>query len=208
MITALATPMKLQGDEGMQQYTFCRPTSLGSLCVPPKPGSMPRDSSGNPIFVPGVQRRALQAIAVSHPPPKAMPSTAATVGFGPLSSSSQKAELILLSMPPPPDCVRNCCISKPAENLPPWPVTTIAFTSDRLCASRAWLKREASTAHHSQVCQSANMSFWCTKVSAAHSRASVLGKLAMRRSRRVTQSHRCMRTYRLGARRSLGGWPK
>lgn len=163
MITALATAMKLQGDEGMQQYTFCRPTSLGSLCVPPKPGSMPRDNSGNPILVPGVQRRALQAIAVSHPPPNAMLSTAATVGFGPLSSSSQKAELILLSMPPPPDCVRNCCISKPAENLPPWPVTTIAFTSDRLCASRAWLKREDSTAHHNHLCQSAATSFGVQK---------------------------------------------
>lgn len=207
MITALATAMELQGDKGMRQYTFCRPTSRGSLCVPPKPGSMPRDNSGNPILVPGVQRRALQAIAVSHPPPNAMPSTAATVGFGPLSSSSQKAALILLSMPPPPDCVRNCCISKPAENLPPWPVTTIAFTSDRLCASRAWLKREDSTAHHNQVCQSAD-TFWCTNVSASHTRAFVSGMIAMQRSRRVTQSHICMRTYRLDARRSLGGWPK
>lgn len=89
-------------------HTFCKPTSRGSLCVPPNPGKIPRDSSGSPSFVPGVQRRALQAIAASQPPPKAMPSTAATVGLGPLSSSSQKAALILLSIPPPPDCVRNC----------------------------------------------------------------------------------------------------
>jgi len=112
--------------------TFCRPTSRGNLCVPPNPGSMPRESSGSPSFVPGVHKRALHAMAVSQPPPRAMPSTAATVGFGPLSRSSQKAALILLSIPPPPDCVRNCWMSKPAENRPPWPVTTIAFTSERL----------------------------------------------------------------------------
>jgi len=112
--------------------TFCRPTSRGNLCVPPNPGNMPRESSGSPSFVPGVHKRALQAMAVSQPPPRAMPSTAATVGFGPLSRSSQKAALILLSIPPPPDCVRNCWMSKPAENRPPWPVTTIALTSERL----------------------------------------------------------------------------
>ena len=45
--------------------------------------------------VPGVQMRALQAMAVSRPPPRAMDSTAATVGLGPLSSSVQKLSLIL-----------------------------------------------------------------------------------------------------------------
>ena len=36
-----------------------------------------------------------------------MASTAATVGFGPDSSSWQKASLMLLSMPPPPDFCRH-----------------------------------------------------------------------------------------------------
>ena len=39
--------------------------------------------------------RALQAMAVSRPPPRAMEATAATVGLGPLSSSEQKLSLIL-----------------------------------------------------------------------------------------------------------------
>ena len=46
---------------------------------------------------PGVQMRALQAMAVSRPPPRAIDSTAATVGFGPLSSNEQKLSLILHS---------------------------------------------------------------------------------------------------------------
>ena len=44
---------------------------------------------------PGVQMRALQARAVSRPPPRARDSTAATVGLGPLSSKEQKLSLIL-----------------------------------------------------------------------------------------------------------------
>ena len=39
--------------------------------------------------------RALQARAVSRPPPRARDSTAATVGLGPLSSKEQKLSLIL-----------------------------------------------------------------------------------------------------------------
>ena len=45
--------------------------------------------------LPGVQIRALHAMAVSRPPPSAMDSTAATVGLGPLSSREQKLSLIL-----------------------------------------------------------------------------------------------------------------
>ena len=45
--------------------------------------------------------RALQARAVSRPPPSAMDSTAATVGLGPLSSSAQKLSLILQAMRAP-----------------------------------------------------------------------------------------------------------
>ncbi len=57
-----------------------------------------QDVRNGPIHVgciPGVQMRALQAMAVSRPPPRAMDATAATVGLGPLSSSEQKLSLIL-----------------------------------------------------------------------------------------------------------------
>ena len=42
--------------------------------------------------------RALQAMAVSRPPPRAMDATAATVGLGPLSRSEQKLSLILQAL--------------------------------------------------------------------------------------------------------------
>ena len=168
---------------------------------------------------PGEHKRALQARAVSRPPPRATPSIAATVGFGPLSSSSQKLSLMLraanawqsgcvpgckqcwllgdkrcaalrahsvshrfggagcslagagnkaraarsrlsdqessrahvLSMPPPPDCLTNSLMSKPALNLPFAPVTTIATTSARECASRSRSKSPLSTARTVQV---------------------------------------------------------
>lgn len=54
--------------------------------------------------------------------------------------------LHLLSIPPPPDCFANSAMSKPALNLPLDPVTTMALTSFRACASRRQLKRALSTA--------------------------------------------------------------
>ncbi len=52
----------------------------------------------------------------------------------------------VLSIPPPPACLTNSLMSKPALNLPLAPVTTIAFTSARECASRSRSNRPLSTA--------------------------------------------------------------
>ena len=52
----------------------------------------------------------------------------------------------LLSMPPPPDCLANSLISKPALNLELAPVTTMALTSGEECASRRRSKSALSTA--------------------------------------------------------------
>ncbi len=67
-------------------------------CQPP-PFSVTARHSHPPRWVaaPGEHSRALHARAVSRPPPRATPSMAATVGLGPLSSSSQKLSLILCS---------------------------------------------------------------------------------------------------------------
>lgn len=70
------------------------------------------------VCSPGVHTRALQASASSQPPPRAMVDTAATVGLGPLSISSQKASLMRSSMPPPPLDCWNWLMSKPAQKRP------------------------------------------------------------------------------------------
>lgn len=57
--------------------------------------------------------RALQAMAVSRPPPRAIDSTAATVGFGPLSSKEQKLSLILRA----PELLPHTCLPV-TERLP------------------------------------------------------------------------------------------
>ena len=64
--------------------------------------------------------RALHAMAISQPPPRATPWMAATVGFGPSSRNDTKAELILSSMPPPSPLFleTNWLMSNPAQNLP------------------------------------------------------------------------------------------
>ena len=96
--------------------------------------------------MPFVATRALQASATSRPPPRASPRTAATVGLAPDSRSSQKASLILLSMPPPPPDFANWLMSKPAEKaLEPLPVTTMAWAAGEAWARRRQSKRAART---------------------------------------------------------------
>lgn len=51
-----------------------------------------------------------------------------------------------LSMPPPPDCLANWLMSKPAENArSPAPVTTMAATAGAACARRRQSKRACRT---------------------------------------------------------------
>ena len=57
------------------------PTSLESLCVPPKPGVIPRPTSGCPNLAFEEAILKSQAMASSQPPPRAKPFTAAITGF-------------------------------------------------------------------------------------------------------------------------------
>ena len=49
--------------------------------VPPVPGGMPSLTSGRPIFPCASMTRAWHAKAISHPPPKVVPCSAATTGL-------------------------------------------------------------------------------------------------------------------------------
>mmetsp|Transcript_43085 Transcript_43085/g.129382 ORF Transcript_43085/g.129382 Transcript_43085/m.129382 type:complete len:324 (-) Transcript_43085:373-1344(-) len=142
---SLAAAGALMGvDVSIISTAFCRPTSRGSLCVPPNPGMIPSCSSGSPSRVPGVHTRALQPMATSRPPPSATPLMAATVGLAPPSSTAQMASLIEPSMPPPPEPLRNCWMSKPGLKLLLEPMTTTALTRPSPCASDRWRKSERS----------------------------------------------------------------
>ena len=58
-----------------------RPTTRDSRCVPPLPGIMPRETSGNPSLAPSTATRMSQASASSQPPPRAKPLMAAITGL-------------------------------------------------------------------------------------------------------------------------------
>jgi len=112
--------------------------------------------------------RALQAMATSRPPPSATLAMAghsgvrqrgaraphsvdvpATVGLGPFSSSLLRKEFT--SAPksaeePLACCFARCVMSKPALNLPPSPVTTMATTEASACALDRHSCRLSSTA--------------------------------------------------------------
>ena len=62
------------------------PTMRGSRWVPPKPGVMPSPTSGWPNLAFSLARRMSQAMASSHPPPRAKPLTAAMTGLERFSS--------------------------------------------------------------------------------------------------------------------------
>mmetsp|Transcript_3313 Transcript_3313/g.8180 ORF Transcript_3313/g.8180 Transcript_3313/m.8180 type:complete len:210 (-) Transcript_3313:386-1015(-) len=114
----------------------CKPTRRGSRWVPPKPGIMPSWSSGRPMRASGLSTRALHAMATSHPPPRAMPRTAATVGFAPSSKTSVRMLLApLMESPTSPVPLANSPMSKPAQKFLPLPTITMPRTSSRPCAS-------------------------------------------------------------------------
>ena len=58
-----------------------RPTSRERRWVPPKPGISPRPVSGSPNLALSLAYRKVQAMANSHPPPRANPLTAAMTGL-------------------------------------------------------------------------------------------------------------------------------
>mmetsp|Transcript_9434 Transcript_9434/g.31183 ORF Transcript_9434/g.31183 Transcript_9434/m.31183 type:complete len:249 (-) Transcript_9434:213-959(-) len=64
----------------MRLSAFSAPTSRGSRCVPPAPGSSPRWTSGKPTFAVFSATRIWQLSASSKPPPSAVPWIAAIVG--------------------------------------------------------------------------------------------------------------------------------
>ncbi|OLT24495.1 hypothetical protein BJF82_06845 [Kytococcus sp. CUA-901] len=51
-------------------------------CVPPPPGMTPTDTSGSPSSAPSPATMRSHESAISSPPPRAKPSTAAMVGIG------------------------------------------------------------------------------------------------------------------------------
>ena len=59
--------------------------------MPPKPGMIPRLTSGWPKVAERAARRMSQAIAISQPPPNASPLTAAIVVIGDCSHSRESA---------------------------------------------------------------------------------------------------------------------
>ena len=92
------------------------PTSRGSRWVPPKPGMIPRLISGWPKVADSAAIRASQAIASSHPPPKASALTAATVTVRVEPNERKSAWPVSSSSRPPASsiCV-NALMSAPAQ---------------------------------------------------------------------------------------------
>ncbi len=87
MARALATGMSAPSPQICM--ACCSPTRRSSRCVPPPPGSRPSLTSGWPSLSPGSSRamRAWQASAISKPPPRAWPFSAATTGLPCVSSA-------------------------------------------------------------------------------------------------------------------------
>ena len=127
---------------------FGRPTRRGSRCVPPKPGMTPSWSSGSPSCALGVHTRALHAMASSSPPPSARFSMAATVGFGPASTSALSTALKSATFGAGLPSVRSlsCVMSNPPLNLPLLPVTTMALTLGSACAASNAVFKPSRTA--------------------------------------------------------------
>ena len=61
------------------------PTVLDNLCVPPKPGVIPRPTSGCPKIALSEHILISQLKDISHPPPSAKPFTAAITGISKVS---------------------------------------------------------------------------------------------------------------------------
>ena len=131
-------------------YSSClampRPTMRGRRWVPPKPGVMPRPTSGWPNMALSEQMRMSQDMASSQPPPRAKPFTAAMTGRGKLSiirkmslpslPKASPSALVMVDMEP---------MSAPATKLlSPAPVSTTQRTVFWSMPSKAAF-RSAST---------------------------------------------------------------
>src|SRR5208282_2757492 len=91
------------------------PTSRGSRCVPPYPGTIPRCTSGCPSFAFSLARRMVQARASSHPPPSANPLMHAITGLPRISiKSSTACPRCAYSLPETASCFASSPISAPA----------------------------------------------------------------------------------------------
>ena len=109
-----------------------RPTTRDSRCVPPLPGIMPRETSGNPSFASSTATRMSQASASSQPPPRAKPLMAAITGLlsRAISSVSPTSILACRAATTPTFSWAASLRSRPAEkDRSPAPVTIITRTS-------------------------------------------------------------------------------
>ena len=126
-------------DANTISFALPGPMRRASLCVPPKPGVIPRPTSGCPNNALSEQIRISQLMASSLPPPSAKPFTAAITGTGKVSI------LRKISLPNLPKCspcslviTLIAAMSAPAtKDFSPAPVRIIARISERSTASNA-----------------------------------------------------------------------
>src|SRR5262249_52039016 len=121
-----------------------RPTSAARRPTPPSPGMKPMDSSGKPNRARVPQTRRWQASAISSPPPRQSPFTAAMNGFGMPKRASSSARPARAWLSASPGDGRSAIAPRPppTENTRRTPVTTttrtaLAATIDRVSASSA-----------------------------------------------------------------------
>ena len=111
------------------------PTMRGSLWVPPAPGRIPSPVSGWPSRADSPATRRSQARASSHPPPRAQPVTAATVGTRSASIREKSPWWTALAASSGVRS-RSSAMSAPAANtFPPAPATTRAPAAGSLSRS-------------------------------------------------------------------------
>ena len=64
----------------ISSFAIASPTIQGRVWVPPAPGNIAREVSGNPIIAYSVDTQISEERASSIPPPRVAPSTRAIVG--------------------------------------------------------------------------------------------------------------------------------
>ena len=124
------------------------PTRRARRWVPPKPGVMPRPTSGWPKIACSAQIRKSQLIASSQPPPSAKPLTAAMTGSGKVSIMRKMSLPFLPKASPPcasmPDIA---AISAPAtKDFSPAPVTMTQRTVSVSMPSKVAFKSSSTSA--------------------------------------------------------------
>ena len=124
---------------------FSGPIRRGRRWVPPAPGNRPSLTSGRPTRAPATATRKWQASDSSNPPPKAVPCSAATTGFGIVSIAA-------MTSPRPGACggLPNSVMSAPAKKVRPAQAISTALTA---ASSRVW--RSALTSPARTSCLSA-----------------------------------------------------